>query len=163
MKACAARGSSLPPTAPKERNRCATAPFNQYGACGLGGAPELAQTEERTAPRRLDEVEQDLQRGVEGTWTHSRLIVRYRESERHSHGACLRAWYAAFFGKAYHSHEKCSTGGATRHIRSARLSYRRMTHRTAQRKYAGKRPNSRTCLERGEPVRCTSHARISSD
>ena len=59
MKACAAGGSSLPPTAPKERNRSATAPFNQYGARVLGGAPELAQTKERTAPRRLDEVEQD--------------------------------------------------------------------------------------------------------
>ena len=58
MKACAAGGSSLPPTAPKERNRSAAAPFNQYGAPGLGGAPELAEFEERVSPERLDEVEQ---------------------------------------------------------------------------------------------------------
>ena len=115
MKACAAGGSSLPPTAPKERNRSAAAPFNQYGAPGLGGAPEPAQTEERTAPRRLDEVEQDLQRGVEGTWTQSQLIVRYRESQRHGVSACLRSVLAHFFGKAKTPTEKCSSDGATRH------------------------------------------------
>ena len=43
MKACAAGGSSLPLTTPKERNRSAAAPFNQYGAPGLCGAPELAK------------------------------------------------------------------------------------------------------------------------
>ena len=42
----------LATSSPKERNRSATAPFNQYGARGLGGAPELAQTEERGAPER---------------------------------------------------------------------------------------------------------------
>ena len=76
MKACAAGGSSLPPTAPKERNRSATAPFNQYGAPGLGGAPELAEFEERVSPERLAGCTSDQKSGLQGAWRQSPFLVR---------------------------------------------------------------------------------------
>ena len=49
-KACTSGGSSLPPTAPEERNRSVAAPFNPYATPVLSGAPELAALKERLQP-----------------------------------------------------------------------------------------------------------------
>ena len=90
-KACAAGGSFLPPTAPKERKRSVAALFNQYAAHALGGAPEETATKERRAPQRVERSTPLLQSGPEDTRLRSRFIVRTLESERHSHGVCAFA------------------------------------------------------------------------
>ena len=59
-----------------------------------------AQTEERTAPRQLDDFERDLQRGLEDTLRQSPFLVRDRHSQRHGVSACLRGAFALFFGVA---------------------------------------------------------------
>ena len=60
----------------------------------------FAQTEERTAPRRLDDFERDLQRELEDTWRQFPFLVRDRDSQRHGVSACLRGAFAPFFGIA---------------------------------------------------------------
>ena len=113
MKACEAGGLDAVPTACNARICSVAAPFHQCLTHRLPGLQSRRKTEERVSPRRLDGSGWDLQRGVEGTWAQSRLIVRTRECGRCRDGACLRARYAAFFGKAFHSHEKCLSGAAT--------------------------------------------------
>ena len=109
-----AGGSSVPPTAPEERNRTAAAPCNQYATPGLSGAPELAATKARSALQREERSTPLLQSALEDTRLQCWLIVHTRESERHSHGACLRRVFVAFFGKTKISHEQCLTSAATR-------------------------------------------------
>ena len=60
----------------------------------------FAQTEERTAPRRLDDFERDLQRELEGTRRQFPLLVRYCESQRHGVSEFLRGAFAHFFAEA---------------------------------------------------------------
>ena len=103
MKACAAGGSSLPPTAPKERNRSATAPFNQYGARGLGGAPELAVFGERLQlagdhghkKQSLSAIEHDL-----GYCTQA---LHFCSCATCDVSACLRSRVCCFFRKSTRS------------------------------------------------------------
>ena len=138
-KACTVGGSTLPPTAPEERNRSATAPLNPYATPGLGGVAELAATKARSALQRLDGSGWDLQRELEGTWAQSRLIVRTRECGRCSDGACLRARLALIFGKAKRCRCECLSGDAThlhRHPRPVMVAAQ-TPHLTIGRQHTG--------------------------
>ena len=76
-----AGGSSVPPTAPEERNRTAAAPCNQYATPGLSGASDVVPAEGLHCTRTGDQIDFGLRISTAARLAAVLLLIEGPKSE----------------------------------------------------------------------------------